>query len=105
MEVPERNTKMGAQYPFKGIFILGLVIVFGHTLLDFPEAAPGFKAGFWWDLFHHGNFAMYPITQNHILVILYAFVPWTGLMMLGYCTGKFFSANYSAEQRNKGEKF
>jgi uncharacterized membrane protein len=32
--------------PYKIIFILGLVIVFGHNLLDIPEAVPGFEAGF-----------------------------------------------------------
>ena len=87
--------------PFNVILSIGLIIVLGHNLLDFPEAAPGFKAGFWWDLFHHGFFAIYPITSNHSLVILYPFVPWTGLMMLGYCTGKFFSSKYSVEQRRK----
>lgn len=87
--------------PFNFIFGLGLIIVFGHNLLDFAEAAPGFKAGFWWDLFHHGFFAIYPITQNHFLVILYPFVPWTGLMLLGYCTGVFFSSKYTDIQRRK----
>jgi uncharacterized membrane protein len=87
--------------PFKFILGLGLLIVVGHNLLDFPEAAPGFKAGFWWDLFHHGFFAVYPITQNHFLAIIYPFVPWTGLMMVGYCTGVFFSSKYTSERRKK----
>lgn len=87
--------------PYNIILGLGLLIVFGHNLLDFAEAAPGFKAGFWWDLFHHGFFAIYPITSNHALVILYPFVPWAGLMMLGYCTGVFFSSKYSVQKRRK----
>ncbi len=87
--------------PYNFIFSLGLIIVLGHNLLDFAEAAPGFKAGFWWDLLHHGSFAFYPITRNHVLIMLYPFVPWTGLMMLGYCTGKFFSSKYTPRQRKK----
>ena len=87
--------------PFNLILGLGLIIVFGHNLLDYPEAARGFKAGFWWDLFHHGFFAVYPITQNHFLIILYPFVPWTGLMLLGYCTGKFFSSKYTSDRRKR----
>ncbi|HSQ43824.1 MAG TPA: heparan-alpha-glucosaminide N-acetyltransferase domain-containing protein, partial [Ginsengibacter sp.] len=87
--------------PFNFILIIGLAIVFGHNLLDIPESSPGFKAGFWWDLLHHGFFTRYPITQNHVLVILYPFLPWTGLMMLGYCTGLFFSPKYSVQQRRK----
>jgi uncharacterized membrane protein len=78
-----------------------LVIVFGHNLLDIPEAAPGFKAGFWWDLLHHGHFAAYPYMPNHFAVIVYPFLPWTGVMMLGYCFGIFFTAKFTAGQRRK----
>ncbi|MGZ8553761.1 MAG: DUF1624 domain-containing protein [Chitinophagaceae bacterium] len=87
--------------PYHFILVMGLVIVFGHNLLDIPEAAPGFKAGFWWDLLHHGHFAAYPYMPGHFAVIVYPFVPWLGVMMLGYCTGIFFSPQFSAEQRRK----
>jgi uncharacterized membrane protein len=87
--------------PFKFILTLALVIVLGHNLLDIPESAPGFKAGFWWDLLHHGFFAVYPFAPNHVVAIMYPFVPWLGLMLLGYCTGTFFTSTYSSEQRKK----
>lgn len=87
--------------PYNFILALGLIIVLGHNLLDIPEAAAGFKAGFWWDLFHHGFFAIYPINENHNLILLYPFVPWAGLMMLGYCTGIFFSSKYTGIRRRK----
>ena len=89
------------QLPFNFIFLLGIIIVFGHNLLDIPEAAPGFKAGFWWDLLHHGSFVVYPYMQHHAAFLVYAFLPWTGLMMLGYCTGIFFTEKFSAIQRRK----
>ena len=87
--------------PFKVILVIGFIIVFGHNLLDIPESAPGFVPGFWWDLLHHGFFARYPIGQSHVLLILYPFLPWVGLMMLGYCTGVFFSPKFTAGQRRK----
>ncbi|MEZ5033923.1 MAG: heparan-alpha-glucosaminide N-acetyltransferase domain-containing protein [Chitinophagaceae bacterium] len=87
--------------PFKVILLLGLIIVFGHNLLDIPESAEGFKAGFLWDLLHHANFNFYPIVPGVYLLIVYAFLPWTGVMILGYCTGVFFSQQFSAEQRKK----
>lgn len=87
--------------PFKLILAIGLIIVLGHNLLDFPEAEPGFKAGFWWDLLHHGSFAIYPIVGDHFLAIMYPFVPWTGLMILGYCFGIFFTAKFTSAQRQK----
>lgn len=87
--------------PFNFILALGLVIVLGHNLLDIPEAATGFKAGFWWDLFHSGVFAIYPFAPDHVIAIMYPFVPWLGLMLVGYCTGIFFSAKFTADQRRK----
>lgn len=87
--------------PFKLILLLGSVIVLGHNLLDIPESAPGFKAGFWWDLFHHGFFTLYSYAPNHYVMMVYPFVAWTGVMMLGYCAGIFFSEKYTQQQRTK----
>lgn len=87
--------------PYRIILLLGLVIVFGHNLLDIPESAPGFKAGFWWDLFHSGFFKLYPYAPNHFVMMVYPFVAWTGVMMLGYCSGVFFSSGYTDIQRRK----
>ncbi len=87
--------------PYKIIFILGLLIVFGHNLLDIPEAAPGFRSNFWWDLFHHGVFTPYRITGNYYVMLVYPFPAWTGLMMLGYCAGILFTSKYTSQQRRK----
>jgi uncharacterized membrane protein len=87
--------------PYRAILILGLIIVFGHNLLDIPESAPGFKAGFWWDLFHSGFFKLYSYAPNHFVMMVYPFVAWTGVMMLGYCAGIFFSPKYNEKQRRK----
>ena len=87
--------------PFKLILGLGLLIVFGHNLLDIAEAAPGFKPGFWWDLLHSGRFTPYEFARQHYVLIVYPFLAWTGVMMLGYCTGKLFTPAYSAAQRKK----
>lgn len=84
---------------FRLILIIGLLIVFGHNLLDKLESVSGFKAGFLWDLLHHGQFAIYPISEAHSIAILYPFVPWLGLMLLGYCLGIFFTDKYSQAQR------
>lgn len=85
--------------PFKVILTLGLLIVLGHNLLDIPEATPDFKPGFWYNILH--STGALPFATNHLLVVLYPFLPWTGLMILGYCTGTFFSLTYSAEERKK----
>ena len=90
-----------SRLPYKFLLGIGLFIVLGHNALDFLEAEPGFKAGFWWDLFHHGSFAIYPIAKDHFIAIMYPFVPWTGLMILGYCFGIFFTPKFTSQQRQK----
>jgi uncharacterized membrane protein len=87
--------KMG----YRTILIIGLLIVLGHNLLDIPESAPGFKANFWWDLLHHaGN---YPLSNERSIWIFYPFVPWLGLMLLGYCFGTFFTTKYLPPHRKR----
>lgn len=85
--------------PYRIILTLGLLIVLGHNLLDIPEAASNFKPNFWWNLFHSGAFNLYSYFPNHFVLIAYPFVPWTGLMILGYCIGKIYTPNYIKETR------
>lgn len=87
--------------PYKVILVLGILVVAGHNLLDIPESRPGFKASFWWDLLHHGFFVPYEYAPKYYLLMVYPFVAWTGLMMLGYCTGLLFTPRFSPEQRKK----
>ena len=87
--------------PFKAIMAIGLLIVLGHNLLDYPEAARNGNVGFWWDLLHKGNFAIYPIGNNHALVIIYPFLPWVGIMTLGYCFGALYQRKVDPAVRRK----
>lgn len=87
--------------PYKLILALGILIVSGHNLLDIPEAAPGFKPGFWWDIFHSGFFKLYQYADGRYFMMVYPFVAWTGVMMLGYCAGIFYTSAYSARQRSR----
>ncbi|MEO6133749.1 MAG: heparan-alpha-glucosaminide N-acetyltransferase domain-containing protein [Ginsengibacter sp.] len=87
--------------PYNIILALGLLIVFGHNLLDIPESAPGFTSNFLWDILHHGFFTPYQLLPNHYFIIVYPFLPWLGLMILGYCTGIFFTKKYNEQQRTK----
>lgn len=83
------------------ILILGILITCTHNLLDPIEAAEHFKSNFWWDLLHRGNFAMYHLSENHRIAIVYPFLPWLGLMMIGYGMGRIFNAALNADTRKK----
>ncbi|MFT3681965.1 MAG: heparan-alpha-glucosaminide N-acetyltransferase domain-containing protein [Ferruginibacter sp.] len=81
--------------PFNLVLALGLLIVFGHNSFDFMEAAGNGNFSFGW---HRPG--PVPLSADHSIMILYPFLPWTGLMITGYCFGKIFSA-YDEQVRNK----
>ena len=85
------------RFPYQAILILGLIIVFGHNILDSVEST---KQGLFWDLAHNGNFTTHAIGSHKILII-YPFLPWLGLMMLGYCIGKIFTPAFDQQRRKK----
>jgi uncharacterized membrane protein len=83
--------------PFPVILVTGLVIVLGHNALDYYEA--GFKGqpGIGYSLLHQPGF--YKLWDGHNLLILYPFLSWTGLMLLGYCFGKLYLRYEGAKRR------
>lgn len=87
--------------PYYWILAIGLLIFCGHNLLDYAEAQHQGTFPFLWDLAHHGFFKLYPIPTGRKLMILYPFLPWTGIMMLGYALGRLFEAKILPAQRRK----
>ena len=83
--------------PFPLILILGLLIVFGHNSLDFYEAKNGNDLSLFYHMLHRTN--LFDLGEFRLLVF-YPFLPWTGLMLMGYCFGKLLSGT-GREQRKK----
>ena len=82
--------------PLPAIFITGLLIVAGHNGLDFYEAANMNSLPAWYHLLHRPN--LFDIGNNFHVFVFYPFLPWTGLMLMGYCFGKLL---FSKTGRNK----
>jgi len=77
--------------PFKLLVALGFIIVLGHNALDFYEADyAGKEISLFYDLLHRQSFHDLPGPVD--LFIVYPFLPWTGLMIVGYCFGKLFTS-------------
>jgi uncharacterized membrane protein len=87
--------------PVNVILICGLLIIGFHNLLDQGEIERNGHVGILWDLVHHGNFEAIKFAPNHIFLLMYAFLPWTGIMLLGYGMGRIFMNNYSSKSRRK----
>ena len=87
--------------PFWLIFALGIIIVFGHNLLDYPEINKNLRGGWLSDLIYFSNFSIYSLGKDHLFLIVYAFLPWLGVMMLGYCFGKLYGHTIDPLWRRK----
>ncbi|RPD50789.1 DUF1624 domain-containing protein [Paracnuella aquatica] len=74
--------------PFGVLLALGALILLGHNALDGAEAAGQAPQNLLYSLLHRQAFI--PFGNGHVLGILYPFLPWTGIMLLGYCLGKLY---------------
>lgn len=84
-----------AKLPVRWLAVIGLVIVFGHNLL--PNAPFTDPVGrFVWALLFRAN--LFPSPTLTVLVG-YPLVPWLGIMLLGYATGRLFEQPLALRRR------
>jgi uncharacterized membrane protein len=87
--------------PLNLILIFGLMIICFHNILDYAEINRNGHVGLFWDLAHYGKFEVIKLIPKHFAIIVYAFLPWTGILMMGYGLGRLFASNFnSARRRN-----
>jgi len=84
--------------PKKIILVIGLLIVFGHNLLDnIHVEGNGFTAFLWAELHERHSFQI----GDRIVRTGYPVLAWIGVMALGYCFGSLYSWNFNAEKRKR----
>jgi uncharacterized membrane protein len=67
---------------FSAVLIVGLILFFGHNILNYVSLPQGGAAGFLWRIFFIGP-AIIPLDKNHFIGAFYAILPWTSVMLLG----------------------
>ena len=87
--------------PVNTIIAIGAIIILGHNLLDIPSIADSLKGHFISDLVFDAEFAYYNLTPTHGIMVAYAFLPWTGLMLLGYGFGQLYQPGYDPVKRQR----
>ncbi|GAC1443531.1 MAG: hypothetical protein NVSMB63_12480 [Sediminibacterium sp.] len=85
--------------PIRILFIIGLVLVAGHNILDAFNFQNRQALPLWWGLLHQQYFGS--IAPNHSLFVLYPLIPWPGVMLLGYCMGSWFTSNVDPAKRQQ----
>jgi uncharacterized membrane protein len=85
--------------PNMAILAIGLVLVFGHNLLD-PIRVHGSDArDLIWYILHQHEFLV--LESNRVISFTYPVLPWIGLMTLGYVLGNFYKQDFDATVRRK----
>ena len=84
--------------PQKLILLIGLVMVFGHNLLDWFTMQGQDPLAVLWYLIHQGGSVT---TNEHFIRIHYPIIPWVGVMALGYVFGTLYRYGFSEIRRGK----
>jgi len=82
---------------------IGAVIFFSHNLLDYMELGD-LSRTYWWKMLWTCGPTPSSITAiggGHSLATIYALLPWTGVMLLGYAAGTLYASGFDAVRRKK----
>jgi len=82
--------------PFKAILVFGILFVFGHNALDSIHVEGEGAAAVLWGFIHAPGGFHFP---GFFLFIGYPFLPWTGVMLLGYCFGSLYLPSQDGQRR------
>ncbi len=87
--------------PIPVIAAIALIIVCSHNILDYvqlPQKGPG---GTLATVFLSAVGAVIPLSATRAIVELYAVVPWTGAMLMGYVFGTLYKTGANARKRRR----
>jgi uncharacterized membrane protein len=87
--------------PLKVIAIIGILIFFGHDLLDYLQLPKTGAEATLLKLFFVTRGSVLPLNQTHFIFDLYAIIPWTGVMLLGYVFGSLYKSTFDRLRRKK----
>lgn len=82
---------------------IGAFIFFGHDLLEYIELGDLGRTYWWKMLWNCGptSSSITSIGHGHFLVTLYALLPWTAVLLLGYAVGTFYDKGFDPAKRKK----
>ena len=84
--------------PKRLIFAIGMILVFGHNLLDSITRQGLALSDLLWYTLHQPETVF---LGSSLVNFLYPILPWIGLMALGYVFGALYQQDVTAEQRKR----
>ena len=87
--------------PVAAIGIIGVVVFFGHDILDYAQLPKSGLSYDLWKLFFTAKGTVLQINSSHFTFDLYAIIPWTGVMLMGYALGSLYLPSFDPVKRKK----
>jgi uncharacterized membrane protein len=87
--------------PIPVIAAMALIIVFGHNIFDYVQLPQKGLGGNLATVFLSAAGAVIPLSATRTIVELYAVVPWTGAMLMGYVFGTLYKTGANAQKRRR----
>ena len=85
--------------PVRAVGLAGVLLIVGHDMLTTLKLPPNSMEDMLMKIFFTAKGTLLPLDHNHFAFILYAILPWTGVMMLGYAFGSLYKADYQPASR------
>lgn len=82
--------------PPQMILLIGMMLVFGHNLLDRISVQGTGFFDFIWYILHQPRLV---VLNERVVSIFYPILPWAGLMALGYVAGNLFKKEFPVTKR------
>ena len=83
------------------VLAAGLIIVFGHDLLNYADLPETGVSATLIKIFITGAATIIPVNSTHLIGFFYAVLPWTGIMFLGYGAGAWYKTGFPVMSRRK----
>ncbi|GAO41354.1 DUF1624 domain-containing protein [Flavihumibacter petaseus] len=85
----------------KLILPVGLLLFLGHNILDFVTLPSEGSVSVLMRILLTASGTVLPLNQTHFIGVFYAILPWTGIMLLGYCLAGLYSPDYDPAKRRR----
>lgn len=93
------------RFSFRTVGAVAILLFFGHNLLDYVSLPiTGLEATLS-KLFLSVGSVFVPLSSDSALIVLYAALPWTGALLMGYVFGSLYKNGYDAEKRKRSLRY
>ncbi|MBC9928864.1 DUF1624 domain-containing protein [Chitinophaga qingshengii] len=88
-------------WSWNAVLVVGVLLFFGHNVVDYMKFPAEGPASVVWLALLTARGAVVPLNATHLVGVFYVVLPWTGIMLPGYCMGRWFTRDFPAEKRKR----